>query len=271
MKSSVRIFTAIFCFVTSTSYAAEAPRKAIVVGASHGIGAALAIEMAHRGYRVGICSRNLERLAEVGHQIGDHTCIRQLDVTDLAAVPRVLEDMTAEMGGVDVMVISSGIWPEIGAAAAAPAGIPFAPEKETIDVNVTGFTAVANYAMNKFIAQGRGHVVGISSVDAVRGGAGCPAYCASKSFVATYLEGMRNKCIQQHMPIDVTEIRPGFVATYDIQPGAYWVATPEEVAVQINDAIEARKKIAYVTKRWAIIAALLKIVPDWLYNKMGGF
>jgi short-subunit dehydrogenase len=239
-------------------------KKAIVIGASHGIGKEVATILVDKGYHVGLVSRNTKALARLQKNLGGQTITKKIDITKPGA-QKSLDDLIYQMNGVDVVVISAGIWPEDGVS------ISWEDERNTIATNVSGFVAMANIALNHFIQQGSGHLVGVSSVDAVRGSATAPAYCASKAFVSTYMEGMRNKFIQSKLPIYVTDVRPGYVKTYDIQESAYWVLSPEQAAQDIYDAIVKKQRIIYTTKRWWIIAKLLQITPDFIYNKVGGF
>ena len=132
-----------------------------------------------------------------------------------------------------------------------------------------GYAAMANIAFKYFWSQGKGHLVGISSIAAIRGSAEAPAYSASKAFVSNYMEGLRKKAYKLCLPITVTDIQPGFVNTAMAQgEGLFWVASPEEAAQQIYEAIKYKKNHSYITKRWRIIAYVLKIIPDWMFNKI---
>ena len=179
----------------------------------------------------------------------------------MKVVPQ-LEKLIAEMGGVDLVVINAGVGfinPELD----------WEKEKTTIDTNVSGFAAMANVTLKHFIQQSSGHLVGISSIAALRGAGATPAYNASKAFVSNYLEGLRQKVSKLKLPIIVTDIQPGLVDTAMAQgEGLFWVAPPEKAAQQIFNAIQRGKKHAYVTKRWRAIAWLLKLAPDFVYRKM---
>lgn len=143
------------------------------------------------------------------------------------------------------------------------------PEADTIAVNVTGFAALATLALDHFVQRGRGHLVGISSIAAIRGHGEAPAYGASKAFVSSYLRALRHKCAKQRLPVSVTEIQPGFVATAMAKgDGLFWVAPVDVAAHQIVTAIESRKTHAYVTKRWRVIAGVMRILPEWIYNRL---
>ncbi len=237
-------------------------KKAIIIGATSGIGKELAEVLLLEGYTLGLAGRRIDLLLDLRGKYGDRIFLKQIDITEIEDAMTNLNSMITEMKGADIIVISSGVgfinkdleWP---------------PEKETIDVNVAGFAAMANVAMKHFLSKGSGVLVGISSLAGIRGSSVAPAYSASKAFVSNYLEGMRKKAAQLHLPITVTEIQPGYVDTAMAKgEGMFWVATPREAAEQIYDAIRRKKKHAYVTKRWRLIAWLLKIMPDFLHNRI---
>ena len=249
--------------------------KAIVVGASTGIGRETAIELASRGYEVGLCSRKIDLLKSLQQEIATKTYIKQIDLCEIDTVQQKLQEFADEMGGLDLMVVNSGVATENGhGLLPEDKKIPFEWVHDIINVNVTGCAAAFYFATNYFIQQNRGHIVGISSLDAVRGRGQGPTYCASKAFMGTLLEGLRNKFAQLNIPIDVTEIRPGPIRLSedeDMGSDVYWVVSSQEVARDIADVIAAKKKVAYVPGRWWYIALLLKITPDCIYNWMGGF
>ncbi|HEX8658315.1 MAG TPA: SDR family NAD(P)-dependent oxidoreductase, partial [Hymenobacter sp.] len=148
-------------------------------------------------------------------------------------------------------------------------GLAFAIERATIDTNVLGFTAVADWAFNWFAAQKSGHLVAISSIGGLRGSREAPAYNASKAYQINYLEGLRQKASRLQLPLFVTDIRPGLVDTAMAKgDGLFWVMPVEKAVQQIFQAIRRRKKVAYVTKRWRLLAAIVKWIPRFVYDKM---
>lgn len=236
-------------------------KKAIVIGATSGIGKELATILSQDGYAVGITGRRIHLLEELQAQLPPNSVARQIDVSDTPAAMDILEGMIGEMGGVDMIVISAGI------GFVAPE-LQWDKERETIDVNVVGFAAMANVAYHHFVQQKRGHLVGISSIAAIRGG-DAPAYNASKAFVTNYLQGIRRKVSKLGLPITVTDIRPGLVDTAMAKgEGLFWVASPQQASKQIYDAIKKRRKHAYITRRWRLVAWALRIMPDIIYNKL---
>mgnify|MGYP001469401312 FL=1 len=123
--------------------------------------------------------------------------------------------------------------------------------------------------MNYFLQRGSGHLVGISSIAALRGNSDAPAYNASKAFVSNYLEGLRIKAVKSRKPVFVTDILPGFVETRMAQgEGFFWVAKPERAAEQILAAIRAKKRRAFIPRRWRLIAFLMRFMPDFLIEKI---
>jgi short-subunit dehydrogenase len=123
--------------------------------------------------------------------------------------------------------------------------------------------------MKQFIKQGSGHLVGISSIASIRGGRAAPSYNASKAYESNYLEGLRQKVKNMALPITVTEIIPGFVDTAMAKgEGIFWSAPPHKAAVQIFEAIGAKKSKAYITKRWSVIAWFLKLLPSFIYERL---
>ena len=236
-------------------------KKAIIVGASSGIGKALAKRLSQNGYNVGISARRTELLKEIQKENSKISFIKTMDLSKPDEALRLFNDLISEMGGVDLVIISAG-------TGFINPGLEWVKEKDTIDVNVAGFAAIAGSAMSYFLKEGRGHLAGISSIAALRGSSEGPAYSASKAFVSNYMEGLRFKARKASSDIFVTDIQPGFVDTAMAKgEGLFWVASPEEAARQIYDAIRAKKRRTIITKRWKIFAVLMKVLPDWLAEK----
>lgn len=236
--------------------------KALIVGSTSGIGQALAEVFIANGYIVGLTGRRGEMLAAISQQHGDSVFCQVMDVDDPEQAAAQLESIIARIGGMDLIIISAGtgmINPELS----------WEPERKTIATNVNGFAAIATCAMRYFLKQGHGHLVGISSIAAIRGSSEAPAYNASKAFVANYLEGLHVKARKSGLPIFVTDVMPGFVDTAMAQgPGLFWVASPQKAAQQIFAAIQRKKRIAYITRRWRLIAWLMRLLPDFLYARL---
>jgi short-subunit dehydrogenase len=241
---------------------AKPVKKVIIIGASSGIGRELAKVFNQHDYIVGITARRLELLSEVAKGLSGTVFVKHMDIAKPDGAINVLEELIKEMEGVDIIVISAGI-------GFLNLDLMWEKEKDTIDVNVAGFAAIANVAMKHFLKQGIGHLVGVSSIAAIRGDSSAPAYSASKAFMSNYLEALRLRAFKMRLPIVVTDIQPGFVDTAMAQgDGLFWVASPKKAAQQIFNVVERKRKHAYITRRWRFVAWIYKIMPDWLLAKI---
>lgn len=236
--------------------------KVIIIGATSGIGKELAKIFSSYDYEVGIVGRRTNLLKELASELPTKTYPLTVDIKKIDEAIKSLEGLLLDMQEVDIIVISAGTG-HINMA------LDWFPEKETIDTNILGFAAMANVAMHYFMNKGTGHLVGISSIAGIRGSGEAPAYNASKSFVSNYLEGLTIKVAKSKLPITITDICPGLVDTAMAKgDGLFWVASPQKAAKQIYNTIKRKKKKAYITKRWKLVALLLKIMPDYIYNKL---
>ena len=235
-------------------------QRAIIIGASAGIGRELAKVLAGEGYILGLAARRVELLTALKRELPTTSFVKRIDVTRTDEARKLLDELAREMGGVDFIIISAGVifqdpdWDE---------------ERETINVNVTGFTAMFNYAFNYFCGRGSGHIVGISSVAAVRGGHCSPIYNASKAFVSNLMHGFRIRARRMGVNIHITDIMPGHVSTGMMvgQRGAFWVIPTDEAARQIATAIRKKREHAYITPRWRIVVWLMRLLPDRVYAR----
>jgi short-subunit dehydrogenase len=225
------------------------------------IGGELARLLSEHGYELGLTGRRIEVLRNLQGRLAGPGILKEIDLTAQGAAT-VVQELIGELGGLDLFVICAGV-------GFINPDLDWLPEKQTIDVNVTGFAAALNVAFRHFLRQGSGQVVGITSVAAIRGTGDCPAYNASKAFESIYLDGLRQKVCKSRLPITVTEIQPGFVDTPMAQGDqVFWVAPPEKAARQIYAAIKARRDHAYITRRWRLVAWLLKAIPRRLYYRL---
>lgn len=236
-------------------------KKAIIIGATSGIGRSLAKKLAESGYLVGITGRRTDLLEEIKSEKPDSYFNESFDVSKTETISGHLENLVTKLGGIDILIISSG-------TGYLNNSLDFELEKQTIDTNVSGFTAIADWAFNYFSAQKHGQLVAISSVAGLRGNRQSPAYSATKAYQIVYLESLRVKAAKSGFPIFITDIRPGFVDTEMAKsPILFWVAPTDKAAAQIYKAITSKRKVAYVTKRWKMIGNLLKISPKWIIDK----
>jgi len=236
-------------------------KKAIIVGATSGIGNELAKALSKNGYIVGVTGRRLEKLEELKNTSPDSFIISSFDST-LDNNSQKLEELANKLGGLDLLILSSG-------TGDINENLDFEIENRINKLNVIAFTEILTWTFNYFNKQKSGHLVAISSIAGIRGSRFTPAYNASKSYQINYLEGLRQKANKISKNIHITDIRPGFVDTNMAKgDGLFWVASKEKASKQIFNIIKKKKSIAYVSKRWLIIAIILRVLPNWLYKKM---
>ncbi len=237
-------------------------KKAIIIGATSGIGKALARLLANDDYKVGITGRRTRLLSELKSESPDHFHPHTLDIVDTEKTTETLEKLVEELGGLDLLIICSGTG-DINTT------LDFETEKRTINTNVTGFTNIADWSFRFFEKQESGHLVVISSLAGLRGEWQAPSYNATKAYQINYTEALRKKAKKLNKRLFVTDIRPGFVDTDMAKgEGLSWVSTVDKAARQIYDAIKKKKKVAYITKRWNLVAILFKWMPNMIYDKI---
>jgi short-subunit dehydrogenase len=236
-------------------------KKALVIGASSGIGRELAKLLVNDGYYVAITGRRLEELEKIRLENPDSYCIRRQDVTQIAASEKVFAELVQEFETIDLIVYSSGV-------AEPNYDLDWNKELPVLETNVLGAVKIYGLAYSFFKKQGYGHLVGISSVAGVRGNRHVPAYFASKAFQSNYLESLWMKAKRSKASIYVTDIVPGFVDTKMALGDTFGMASLEKASRQIYSAIKLKKKKAYITRRWQLIAAILRFVPAGWIAKM---
>jgi NAD(P)-dependent dehydrogenase (short-subunit alcohol dehydrogenase family) len=240
------------------------PSRVIIVGASSGMGAALARQLAKRGSRVAAVARRADHLDAVRAAAPDRILSYAFDVTDFARTPALFERIVADLGGVDALIYAAGVMPPIEEGEYA-----FEKDRAMVEVNLLGAMAWMNLAAARFEAVRRGAIVGISSVAGDRGRRKNPAYAASKGALATYLEALRNRCARYG--VNVVTVKPGFVDTDMTKglPGLFWLISADEAAARILRLIDRRTSASgYVPARWAIVMFIVRNIPSFVFRRM---
>lgn len=267
------IFLAINSTVQTNAVEVHAQPKAIIIGASAGMGRELAKLLAADGYIVGLTARRFELLQKIQSEIPTLTYIKKMNVSKPEESVAQLTEMIQEMGGLDLLVIAVTGWADGDFTSRE-----WMADKSIIDVDILGFFALARTGLNFFEQQGSGHLVGFSSLDGLRGIAASPTYSAAKAFCSRYLEAERNRCIQKNIPITITDIMPGWVNSLELNqqefkeknPKAYWVDSLADASREIFWAIKNKVALAYSAPRWQAVVDVIKTMPDDLYNALGG-
>ncbi len=244
----------------------EPEKTAVVVGASSGIGAALVKELASQGYKVAAVARRealLKELCADVNENGGNVLYFTHNVTEYEQVPGLLQQITRQLGGLDLIVYAAGVQPTVRLDE-----YDFAKDKMMLDVNLLGAMAWLNETAVRFTRAGSGHIVGIGSIAGDRGRVGAPGYNTSKAALATYLEALRNRLAPQG--IHVTTIKPGFVDTVLLEnaPKTFWVISPEKAAKIIYNAIRKQKQTVYIPARWGLVSLIIRHIPSFIFRRM---
>jgi short-subunit dehydrogenase len=242
--------------------------KAVVVGASSGIGAAIARKLAQEGYMVALLARRQEQLDEMAEKInylvGEKRAIfYEHDVTDFKHISSMFQTVLRELQTIDVLVYNAGVQPSVGMSE-----FDAGKDHAMIDVNLKGAVAWLGEAAVLFERMGQGHLVGISSVAGDRGRVANPGYNASKAGLSAYLEGLRNRLTRKG--VHVLTVKPGYVDTDLLPPnaGPFKAVPPEKVAEDVWRAIKWRRQVIYSPWWWRYILLVVQHIPSVIFRRM---
>lgn len=237
-------------------------KKVIIIGATSGIGKELAKMYASNNCLVGITGRRQELLNKLQTEFPSTIFTECFDVTGNENIHHV-QTLINKLGGLDLLIYNSGYGD-------SSATLDWQIDKQTTLTNVNGFAEIVNYAYNYFAKQGHGQIAATSSIASIRGNSWAPAYSASKAYMSTYMEGLHMKARKMKINIAVTDIQPGFVKTKMAKGnGQFWVVSLEKATRQIFSAIENKKRRAYISNRWWLIAKAMKMIPYSIYKRIG--
>jgi short-subunit dehydrogenase len=243
-------------------------RRGIIVGASSGIGAALARRLSKEGYSLALVARRSDLLNRVCVEINsEYHEVRVIpivhDVTEYESVPELLRKIVAELGGLDLVVYNAGV--------NFPPGIDqydFTKDRAMLEVNLMGAMAWLNPVAAMFQSAENGQIVGISSVAGDRGRIGNPGYNTSKAALSTYLEALRNRLTRHG--VNVLTVKPGFVETEMLQAAqrVLFAIPPEKAADDIWNAMRRRKQQIYTPWIWRWIMLVIRNIPSIIFRRM---
>ena len=240
----------------------EENKRAIVIGASSGLGREIARLLYKRGYRMGIAARRVERLEALRDELGDGVEIASIDVNKAEATT-AFERLAGRLGGVDLLVYCAGVgWQN--------PSLDEDKEMATVATNALGFTRMIGSAFRYMSRQGRGHIAVITSIAGTKGLGPAPAYSATKAMQNVYLQALEQLANTRGLNIRFTDIRPGFVATDLLGEDKSYPMLMEvgQVAKKIVKAIEKKKHVRVVDYRWRLVTACWRRVPRWLWRRL---
>jgi NAD(P)-dependent dehydrogenase (short-subunit alcohol dehydrogenase family) len=243
-------------------------KQAIIVGASSGVGAALARRLVAAGCTVAVVARRNDELVKLRDELNraagrQAVIIAQHDVHDRAAVPALFQNLARELGGLDLVAYVAGVMPKV-----APDEYNTEKDAEIMEVNTVGAMAWINEAAQRFERVKGGTIIGVSSIAGDRGRRGNPAYCTSKAALNTYLESIRNRVAR--FGVKVLTAKPGFVDTAMTKgmPGLFWLISSDRAAEIILDAARSGKREVYVPGRWRFVGVVLRTIPSFIFRRL---
>lgn len=244
-------------------------KKAIIMGATSGMGREVAKILAEKGWTLGIAGRREEKLKELQALFPEQIEYQVIDIEKDDA-PQLLQSLIDKTGGMDLYFHGSGVgWHN--------KELDPSTELKTCSTNVLGFTRMVDAAWHYFREKGDGHIAVISSIAGVKGLGPAPSYSATKSFDNTYIQALaqlsRSTILEngKRLKIRFTDIRPGFVDTplLDTSKHHYpMLMKPEKVARKIVRAIERKKRTAIIDFRYRILVFLWRMIPGFLWERI---
>lgn len=281
-------------------------RRAIVMGATSGLGREIALELLKRGFIVGVCGRRLELLQEFEAEwkswlhspaasgrgaAGAAGAAETAAVADgtaavasgRAAVAEEIAPQRVFIRQIDVTAPDAperllGLVEEMGGMDMYihSSGIGYKNmaldgriERETVITNALGFTQMVDAAFDWFKERGGGHIAFISSVAGTKGLGAAPSYSATKRYQWIYAQALAQLSSMERYNISFTDIRPGFVATGFLGSSKYPLLLEKHyVAQKIVKAILARKRSVIIDYKYKILCLFWRMIPNWLWERL---
>jgi short-subunit dehydrogenase len=238
-----------------------------ITGASSGIGQALALRFYQAGYRLALVARRTDVVNSWASSMNigaSSYAIYSADVSDVASMVAAGQACLASQGVPDVVIANAGI--SIGMDSAIRADLDVMAQ--TFATNNIGMAATFQPFITAMTQRGSGALVGIGSVAGIRGLPGHGAYCASKAAVIAYCESLRGEL--KAFGVNVVTICPGYIDTPLTQHNSYsmpFLMAPEAFAQQAFSAIAAGVSYRVIPWQMGLVAKLLRLLPNALFDK----
>ena len=243
----------------------EGQKRAVIVGATSGIGLELVKVLTAQGWQVGIAGRRQERLQQIQSKNLDVVATECIDITKEDAPQRLLT-LIGKTGGMDLYFHSAGIGyqnPELD----------IDKEMATVETNVVGFTRMVDTAFHYFVEhpEKTGHLAVISSIAGTKGLGAAPSYSATKRYNNHYMECLTQLCkIRGIRHIHLHDVRPGFVRTPLLSDGHHYPVQldPHKVALSIARGIRRNQSVITIDWRYRILVVVWRLIPRWLWVRL---
>ena len=244
-------------------------KQAIIIGATSGIGQAVAVQLLNEGWHLAIAGRREERLVALQERYGaDRVVYRVMDVTDQSSVT-ILDELLAEVSTPQVMLYAAGIGRQ-------NPDLEEGMELRTVKTNCEGMVRIVDHFINyvkrtpHYTSKSKAHVAVITSVAGTKGMGQAPAYSATKSMQSAYLVALAQLSRMKRLPITVSDIRPGFVATEILNPEKRYpmLMTAQTAARYIVRSFKRRKRILIFDWRYKLLVGFWRLIPRWVWERM---
>ena len=240
------------------------PLKVIISGASSGLGTALARHYAAQGATLGLIARREELLQQLATEI-PNCAIYPADVRDARAMQAAAQDFMQRHGCPDIVIANAGISRGTLTEHTEDSQV----FEAILGTNVTGMVNTFQPFIVPMRAAKQGRLVGIASVAGYRGLPGGSAYSASKAAAISYLESLR---VEMHgSGVSVITVCPGYIITPLTAKNPYrmpFILTAEVAAEKIVRLVARKKLFAVIPWQMAIVARVLKMLPNFLYDRL---
>lgn len=242
--------------------------KIFITGASSGIGESMARFYAKRGVQLGLVARRADFLTRLADELQPGPAVYALDVRDAAALKHAAQDFIARFGVPDVVIANAGV--SVGTLTEMADDLKVF--QEVFDTNVMGMVNTFHAFVEPMKRQQSGTLVGISSVAGFRGIPGGGAYSASKAAAIRYCESLRVELRGEG--ISVVTICPGYIRTPMTAVNKFkmpFLIDVDEAVVRFARAIDAKKSFTVIPWTMGIAARILRLLPNWLYDRVFTF
>lgn len=243
--------------------------RAVIIGATSGIGREVARSLAQRGVVLGIAGRRAERLEELVAEFGSERIFTAvMDVREESAT-EALDSLIRKVGAPDLLLYASGIGkqnPELNEEI----------ECQTVLTNSLGMVRIVDHFLNyvkrepRYNAKHKAHIAVITSVAGTMGMGSAPAYSATKSMQSSYLVALAQHARMERIPAIFSDIRPGFVATEILNPEKRYpmLISVERAAEHILRGLRHRRRIITFDWRFKLLTLFWRLIPRCLWERI---